>query len=326
MKFSTICSLLALAASAVAYPNPLNTNTAVVRDPSIWYNSALGTYFVFSTDNNVGIFTATTLAGPWTNVGSVLPSCSSIQLDGRCDPWAPDVNYINGLYTVYYAISTGGSQTSAIGVATSPSMQPGTWTDLGQVISSTPADVFNAIDPNIIDDPVGLQLAFGSYWEGIYQVGLYPGVNNLASSLPGTHLAGGDHTPTEGGFVYKPTSQSYYYFFFSYGISPSVGAARPASGTEYRVLVGRGAAGQGPFYDANGNELTTLLTPPAGTVVLASHDNIFGPGGQSVYLDPVSGRDMMVYHYIPTNAAAGGPTYLGINYLDFSSGWPVVVS
>lgn len=150
-----------------------------MRDPSIWYNSALKvrilfffsrselnplkTYFVFSTDNNIGIFTATTLAGcvflpslrlflklilspgrPWTSVGSVLPSCSEIELDGRCDPWAPDVNFINGLYTVYYAVSTGGSQTSAIGVATSPSMEPGTWTDLGEVISSTPADVFNA--------------------------------------------------------------------------------------------------------------------------------------------------------------------------------------
>lgn len=46
--------------------------------------------------------------------------------------------------------------------------------------------------------------------------------------------------------------------------------------------------------------------------------------GQSVYLDPVSGRDIIVYHYVP-NDAFGGPSYLGINYLDFSSGWPVVV-
>lgn len=76
---------------------------------------------------------------------------------------------------------------------------PGTWTDLGEVISSVTGDVFNAskyhrrqclvwlitkyvpVDPNIIDDSVGLQLTFGSYWDGIYQVGLWPGVNDQAS-------------------------------------------------------------------------------------------------------------------------------------------------
>ena len=48
--------------------------------------------------------------------------------------------------------------------------------------------------------------------------------------------------------------------------------------------------------------------------------------GQSVFHDPVSNRDVMVYHYVRKNAPAGGPSYLGINYLDFSSGWPVVVN
>lgn len=53
-------------------------------------------------------------------------------------------------------------------------------------------------------------------------------------------------------------------------------------------------------------------------------ENLSSSLGQSVYLDPVSGRDIMVYHYVPLDAV-GGNSYLGINYLDFSSGWPVVV-
>lgn len=48
--------------------------------------------------------------------------------------------------------------------------------------------------------------------------------------------------------------------------------------------------------------------------------------GQSVFADPVSGRDVIVYHYVKLSDPIGGPSYLGINYLDFSSGWPVVVS
>ena len=55
-----------------------------------------------------------------------------------------------------------------------------------------------------------------------------------------------------------------------------------------------------------------------------SHNNIYAPGGQSIFFDPNSGRDIIVYHYV-RNDSYGGPSYLGINYLDFSSGWPVVV-
>ncbi|KAJ3719132.1 glycoside hydrolase family 43 protein [Lentinula guzmanii] len=331
MKCSIIIrSLLGLLTTTfvAATPNPIaGSDTVVVRDPSIWYNSGLGKYFVFSTDNNIAIWTSSAITGPWTNVGSVLSSCSIIDLPGNCNLWAPDINFIDGLYTLYYAISSLGSQNSAIGVATSPSMMPGTWTDLGEVISSVTGDVFNAIDPNIIDDTVGLQLTFGSYWDGIYQVGLYPGVNDQASPTPGTHLAGYSGRPAEAGFVYKPSSQPYYYGFFSDGITPLIGAtSRPPAGEEYKVLVGRGADGQGPFYDELGNEITLDLNPPTGTLVLGSHDNVYAPGGQSIFADPVSGRDVIVYHYVKLSDPIGGPSYLGINYLDFSSGWPVVVS
>lgn len=52
---------------------------------------------------------------------------------------------------MYYAISTFGTQNSAIGVATSPTMEVGSWTDLGAtgIASSTGKD-YNAIDPNLI--------------------------------------------------------------------------------------------------------------------------------------------------------------------------------
>ena len=87
------------------------------------------------------------------------------------------------------------------------------------------------------------------------------------------------------------------------------------------MLVGRGTSVTGPFYDQAGRN---LLTSGSGTLVLGSHDNVYAPGGQSIYRDPVSNRDVIVYHYIP-NDKFGGPSYLGINYVDFSSGWPVIV-
>ncbi|VDC05854.1 unnamed protein product [Peniophora sp. CBMAI 1063] len=329
MKMSLSVKLAALAQSlfvlaALATPNPIaGTSNIAVRDPAIWHNSDNGKYYLFATDGNIGTWTSTSLAGPYTYVGAVLPDCSSINLSGNCDLWAPDVNYYDGQYVLYYSVSTIGSQNSAIGVATSSSMDPGTWTDHGEVISSAAGDVYNAIDPNLIDWN-GLKLSFGSYWQGMYQIGLWPDVATQASALPGTHLAGGNGRAAEGGFTYKSAASDYYFFFFSAGITPLSGSSsRPAAGDEYKVLVGRGAGGMGPYYDANGAELTA---DNAGTLVLGSHDNVYAPGGQSVFLDPISDRDVIVYHYELYDGAIGGPSYLGINYLDFSSGWPVVVS
>ncbi|KZV98347.1 glycoside hydrolase family 43 protein [Exidia glandulosa HHB12029] len=326
-KFATLAAFaLSALLSVHATPNPLSgSDTIQVRDPAIWYNGNTRKYYVFSTDDKIKIFTSSFLTGPWTRAGSVLPNCSSIQLDGRCVLWAPDVNFINGSYALYYSVSTIGSQNSAIGVATSPSMEPGTWTDQGKVIGSAPGDVYNAIDPNIIDNN-GLKLTFGSYWNGMYQIGLWPDVKTQASALPGTHMAGANGRSAEGGFIFKPPSSQYYFFFFSDGITPLQGSTtRPAAGAEYKVRVGRGDNAMGPFVGGAGNPLYLDLNPPTGNIILSSHDNVYAPGGQSVFHDPVSGRDIIVYHYVKNNEV-GGPSYLGINYLDFSSGWPVLVN
>ncbi|KAL0564544.1 hypothetical protein V5O48_017500 [Marasmius crinis-equi] len=327
MKFlSLFTSLLSLASAVIAVSNPLpGSSDIVVRDPSIWYNPTSRKYFLFSTDEKIKIFTSPSLTGPWTRVGSVLPNCSKINLPGNCNLWAPSISFTLGKYVLYYSVSTIGSQNSAIGVATSPSMEPGTWTDLGAVVTSKPGDVYNAIDPDLIDDN-GLKLSFGSYWNGIYQIGLWPDVNNPASATPGTHLAGGNGRPSEGGTTIKPDGTSTWYHFFSDGVTPLAGStSRPPAGQEYKVLVGRGGSGMGPFFDKNGFALTDSRNPPTGTLVLGSHDNIYAPGGQSVYKDPVSGRYIIVYHYVRNDAPNGSPSFLGINFLDFSSGWPVVV-
>ena len=58
-----------------------------------------------------------------------------------------------------------------------------------------------------------------------------------------------------------------------------------------------------------------------GTILLSSHSNIYGPGGQSVYAD--TDGSILVYHYYDGNNS-GTPT-LGINKLAWTSdGWPYV--
>ncbi|KAI0806898.1 glycoside hydrolase family 43 protein [Fomes fomentarius] len=309
-------------------PTPGDADKVELRDPAIWYNPDSKTYFVFSTGKNIPIFTSNSLTGPWNQAGSVLSNCSMIQHVGRCTPWAPDINSVDGRYVLYYALSSSGSPNSAIGVATSPSMGSGSWTDLGEIFrtsnqSGEPPS--NAIDANLVQDENGLKLTYGSYHQGIFQLPL-SNISTLAANPPGTHLAGANNQPTEGGFTYQPKNSQFFYQFFSNGHTPTINDPdpHPPPGQEYKVLVGRSESASGPFVDKDGKQLTEARDPPTGSLVLGSHDNVYAPGGQSIFLDPVSGRDVIVYHYVPSTGI-GGPSYLGINFLNFSSGWPVLV-
>ncbi|KZV93279.1 glycoside hydrolase family 43 protein [Exidia glandulosa HHB12029] len=323
MKLAIIANAVIYAAMFVsAVPGPISGSTNVaVRDPTMWYNAKLKKYFLFSTGVNIRLFHSPSLKGPWTRDGTVLKNCSKIDFGDRCNPWAPDVSFHNGTYNLFYSVSKVGSATGVIGLATSPSMKRGTWTDHGEVFRSRPG--FIGIDPNYIDFE-GPKLVFGSHLGGIFMASLR---DNLLkpkyANMPRVNLAGGKDRAVEGAVVYKPKSSKYYYLFFSEGVT-LLNGNKPPKGTEYKVLVGRSTSAKGPFVDKNGHKLTEKRTPATGSLVLGSHDNIYAPGGQSVFFDPVSGADVIVYHYVKNNNLTA-PATLGINYLSFKTGWPVIV-
>ncbi|CAE6417172.1 unnamed protein product [Rhizoctonia solani] len=320
----------ARATSNGTYPLPmkLTGSGTYTHDPSIIYNEKSGYYYVFSTHG--GVARSKALKGPWTAIGSYLPTgCSVITENaGHCDTWAPDVVNINGTYFVYYSISQFGTQKSVIGVATSKTMEYGSWTDHGMVFSSKAGDQYNSIDANVINADGKLLFTFGSYWADIFQFELAPsGLAPLSPSAPQlTHLVLNQTSPqsAEGGFIYNPPKSKYYYLFYSSGTCCAFDpAALPAPGDEYKVFVGRSESASGPFVGATGKPLTET----GGTLVLASHDNVYAPGGNSVFWDPKSKRDVIAYHYRPRDDIRGDAnSVLGLNYLDFSSGWPVLVS
>ncbi|EJD50410.1 glycoside hydrolase family 43 protein [Auricularia subglabra TFB-10046 SS5] len=312
--------------AAETYPNPLpGSDDIKCRDPAMLYNPDTKTYYMFSTGRGVHIFKAPSITGPWSHSGEVMPNCSIVENKGHCELWAADVAKLGDQYVLYYSSSAIGSQDSVIGVATSPTMDEGSWTDHGEVMRSDGSKPFNSIDPNIIDDG-GLKLTYGSYWDGMFQVDMVDFKTPANRDYTARHLAGSGGRPAEGGFVYKSPDSKFYFMFFSDGITPLGGAtSNPEPGKEYKVRVGRGDGPSGPFFDKTGDDLTTNMDPPSGWIVLGSHDNVYAPGGQAIFRDPVSNRDVIAYHYVKADGPIGGPSYLGINYLDFSSDWPVVV-
>jgi arabinan endo-1,5-alpha-L-arabinosidase len=219
------------------------------HDPSIVRRSSDGTYFRFSTGGGINVASASSLSGSYTLLGSALASGSSIDLSGNTDLWAPDVSgpYGDGYYYMFYAVSSFGTQVSAIGVARSTTMDVGTWTDLGSSgITSKAGSAYNAIDPNLIWTGSDYYITFGSFWGDLYQVKMAnPPVKTAGtSSYQVAYNASGTHA-VEGGFVYS--HGSYYYLFFSSGICCSYDSSKPAQGQEYRINVCRSSAVGGPY-------------------------------------------------------------------------------
>jgi arabinan endo-1,5-alpha-L-arabinosidase len=79
---------------------------------------------------------------------------------------APSVHLVGSTYYMYYSVSVFGSQASAIGYATSPTMEVGSWTDHGATgIASSSGKPYNAIDGALIQATDGsYYVTFGSFW------------------------------------------------------------------------------------------------------------------------------------------------------------------
>ncbi|ROV97396.1 hypothetical protein VMCG_06908 [Cytospora schulzeri] len=317
-----ILGLAAVPSFVQAYPNPITcSGYCWAHDPSVVKRSD-GTYFRFNTGSEIGISSASSLTGPWTYLGSALPSGSSIDLTGNTDLWAPHVQLVGSTYYMYYAVSSFGTQSSAIGYATSSTMEYGSWTDHGSTgIASTSSKPYNAIDPALIQASDGsYYMNFGSFWGDIYQAPMNnPPKSAASSSYQVAYNSSGDHA-LEGSFVYYRSP--YYYLFFSSGVCCGYDTDKPAAGEEYSIRVCRSSSVSGPYVDATG----ASCIGSGGTKVLESHGNVYGPGGEGVLVDTAYSGAVLYYHYADTSVGLGDGDYLfGFNQISWSTGWPVLV-
>jgi arabinan endo-1,5-alpha-L-arabinosidase len=86
LQYSLVLALLQ-AAVVYGYANPGACSGACnIHDPALIQNGD-GTYYRFSTGGGISFASASSIEGPWTALGSVLPSGSSIDNSGKNDPW-----------------------------------------------------------------------------------------------------------------------------------------------------------------------------------------------------------------------------------------------
>jgi arabinan endo-1,5-alpha-L-arabinosidase len=251
-----------------------------VHDPSMMSDGKR--FYLFATGGSLSIRSSAD-GIQWTSAGKVFASVPGGVTTAvkATELWAPDISFFDCKYHLYYTGSTFGSNSSVIGLATSPSLDPKDpsygWTDQGLVVQSKSSDSFNAIDPNVAFDDTGTPwLSFGSFWDGIKMRRLDPSTGKPSTS--DTTLYSLASRKGTGNAIEAPSIVShngYYYLFVSFDT-----CCKGVDST-YRTMVGRATKITGPYSDKAG----TAMTKGGATELLASQGRYVGPGGGTAFLN-----------------------------------------
>lgn len=290
-----------------------------VHDPVMIKQDSV--YYLFCTGNGISVWSSTDLQ-QWKReqpVFSTPPEWAVAAVPGyKGHTWAPDISYHNGLYYLFYSVSTFGKNTSAIGVATNKTLHPSSpdyrWADHGLVIASRAALDWNAIDPNLVIDKGTPWLAFGSFWSGLKMVKLDKTLLHAdtttihaIASRRGTGVARGNNA-IEAPFIFK--RDGYFYLF------ASTDFCCRGEKSDYKMVVGRSRKVTGPYTDKSGTDMMI----GGGTLLLEGNKDWYGVGHNAVCT--FEGKDYLVFHGY--DAADKGRSKLRVEALDWVDGWPVV--
>ena len=292
-------------------------------DPAVVQAHDGSGFYIFATEAGISIRHSRDLK-TWKKVGRVfedaVPAWALTLIPGADSIWAPEVQFANGKYWLYYSVSTFGSQRSVIGLATNTTLDRASpdykWQDRGLVVESFPdRNDYNAIDPAMLVDRDGRAFLFwGSYWTGIKAAELNASTGRFATSPPKTVAVAGRlaAAPTSIEAAFAVQHEDWYYLFSSWDFCCA------HENSTYKVMVGRAKSPLGPYVDRAGKP----LSEGGGTLLLMGDQRWRGPGHNSVLQTPQG--DWLVYHVIDAKAPERG-RILQIRPLKWSEdGWPRV--
>ena len=283
-------------------------------------------YYIFCTGGGVPVRRSTDMLNWRIARGALpfpfMPEEAYAYVPDATDLWAPDISFYNDKYHLYYSISTFGSNHSAIGLATNPTLDPDDenfeWTDQGIVVQSQRSDFYNAIDPNLIlDEDDTPWLAFGSFWGGIKLIQLDYETGKVAELEDGEEpelislaTREDNNRAVEAPFIIH--RNDYYYLFLSYD------SCCQGINSTYNVRVGRSEDVTGPYLDRD----AVPMMEGGGTQITFPTSRYKGPGHNSIFSE--GGQDYIVYHAY--DAAQGGTPTLRIEPLEWDDeGWLSIV-
>lgn len=275
-------------------------------DPSIIRTND-GAFYLYSTEDirNLPIYRSTDLVN-WSFVGTAFTEETRPSFEPKGGLWAPDINYINGQYVLYYAMSVwGGEWTCGIGVATAGKPE-GPFTDRGLLFRSNTIGVQNSIDENYLEDNGKKYLFWGSF-HGIFGIELTDDGLAVKAGSEKRQVAG---TAYEGTYIHK---RGKYYYLFA-----STGTCCEGLKSTYTVVVGRSENRWGPYVDKQGRSMMDNHHE----VVIHKNESFVGTGHNSEIVRDKAGNDWILYHGYCVENTSGRSLFL--DKIDWIDDWPVV--
>jgi arabinan endo-1,5-alpha-L-arabinosidase len=305
----------------------LEGDISPVHDPVVIKEKQ--TYYVFCTGGRTGQGVIPIRTSPdmrsWKAAGFVfesLPDWATRDIPMARNAWAPDISFRNGKYYLYYSVSSFGSRNSAIGLATTRTLDASSpdykWVDEGMVLRSyQDKDDWNAIDPHLaLEDNRNGWLSWGSFWGGIKMRRIDPSTGKLSTTDTTMHsLSRRSREQPIGGSVEAPFivhKGDYWYLFVSFDR-----CCRGPQST-YNVVVGRSPSITGPYVDKNG---VPMIDGGGSVVIEATTTTWRGPGHQAILHD--GGKDYMFFHAYYGEGRGRGSA-LQISTMVWEGGWPRV--
>ena len=286
------------------YKNPVINYS--LPDPTV-IKANDGTFYLYATEDirNTPILKSTDLVN-WKYVGTAFTDGTRPTFEPNGGIWAPDINYLNNKYVMYYSMSVwGGEWTCGIGVATAES-PTGSFVDHGKLFRSNEIGVQNSIDPFYIEENGKKYLFWGSF-RGIYGLELSEDGLTVKEGAVKKQIAG---TAYEGTYIHK--HNGYYYLF------ASIGSCCEGLNSTYTTVVGRAENLWGPYLDKNGNQMMNNYHE----VLIQKNAKFVGTGHNSEIVSDSKGQDWILYHAVNVDNPKGRVLLLDrINWID---NWPSV--
>ncbi len=290
--------------SSIEYENPVINYS--LPDPTI-IKAKDGYFYLYATEDirNLPIHKSKDLV-TWTKVGTAFTKESRPTFEPKGGLWAPDINYINGKYVLYYSMSVwGGEWTCGVGVATSDSPE-GPFTDHGKLFRSNEIGVKNSIDQFYIEDGGKKYLFWGSF-RGIYAIELSDDGLSLKPGAEKIQVAG---TAYEGVYIHK--RKGYYYMF------ASIGSCCNGLKSTYTTVVGRSDNLFGPYKDKSGK----LMMENHHEIIIGKNDKFVGTGHNSEIVQDKNKKDWIFYHAVSVDNPSG--RVLMLDEVKWINDWPFV--
>lgn len=304
----------------------------VLADPTV-VRAGNGTFYAYGTEDTwdtgvhhtVAILTSKDLVN-WTCIGDAFDSDTKPSWGtANAGVWAPQVLFgTDGLYYMYYSLSTWGDPNPGIGVATATTPE-GPFEDKGMILRSNEIGVGNSIDPFFIKTGSGrnekIYLFWGSF-QGIYCIQMQNYTTIKAGAQP-IQIANNLYEAT---YIYQ--KGDYYYFF------GSMGSCCDGADSQYRVKVARSTNITGPYVNESGQAITT--NGVEGKAFLTGNRDLgfVGPGHNAEIFTDDEGHDFILYHAVDIVSGEGDGTLapgstatrrpLMLDEVTWVDGWPVI--